>query len=123
MLKILREQLDHFARKARREFADRVVLHIGIAYPDLAASMTPEALRARVEDGMARAERYDIVMEEDAVEFILMLFALGPAADEEIPWVRAILRDRELDGGGKMKRLEEAGRRERAALSAVEESA
>ncbi|APR86607.1 Hypothetical protein A7982_11956 [Minicystis rosea] len=123
MLKILREQLDHFARKARRDFAERVVLHIDLTYPELAASMPEDVLRARVEDGMDRAERYGIVMEEDAVEFILMLFALGPAADEEIPWVRAILRDRDLDGGGKMKRLEEAGRRERAAQTAVEEGA
>ncbi|MFT3764623.1 MAG: hypothetical protein QM820_03760 [Minicystis sp.] len=111
MLKILKAQLDHFARKAKRDYADRVVRHIGITYPDLAASMPEEELRARVEDGMARAERHGIVMEEDALEFILMLFALGPTADEDVPWVRAIVQDRGLDGGGKVRRLEEMGRR------------
>lgn len=120
MLKILREQLDHFARKAKRDFADRVVTHLGLTYPALARSMTPEALRARVEDGMARAERHGIVMEPDAVEFILMLFALGPAADDEIPWVRAIVNDRGLDGGGKVRKLGETAQREIAARAAEE---
>jgi len=111
MLKILREQLDHFARKAKEDFADRVVRHVHITVPATAASMTPEQLRARVEDGMARAERHGIVHEPDAVEFILMLLALGPAADEEIPWVHEIVNDRGLDGGGKVRLLEETGRR------------
>lgn len=120
MLKILKEQLDHFARKARADFADRVVLHVGLTAPAIAASMTPDELRARVEGAMARAERHGIVMEPDAVEFIMMLLALGPAADEEIPWVREILSDRGLDGSGKVRRLEETGRRVLGAPQAEE---
>jgi hypothetical protein len=122
MLKILSEQLDHFARRARRDFADRVVLHLTLTFPAHLAALTPEELRARVEDGLARAEAHGIVMEPDALEFIVMLFALGPAADEEIPWVRDIVRDRGLDGSGKVRRLEETGRRVLGGTSQVEES-
>jgi hypothetical protein len=122
MLKILSEQLEHFARRARRDFADRVVLHLTLTFPAHLAALTPEELRARVEDGLARAEAHGIVMEPDVLEFIVMLFALGPAADEEIPWVRDIVRDRGLDGSGKVRRLEETGRRVLGGTSQVEES-
>lgn len=122
MLKILKEQMDHFALRARKDFADRVSAHLALTYPEPVAALPPADLRARVEDAMVRAERHGIVMEPDAVEFILMLFALGPAADEEIPWVRDIVQDRGLDGSGKVRRLEEAGRRELGGQASAEES-
>ena len=73
MLKILGEQMDHFARKARRSFEDRVVLHLSMTRPDLTEDRSEEDLRERVVDAMARAEKYGIVMERDALAFIVTL--------------------------------------------------
>lgn len=108
MLKILGEQMDHFARKARRSFEDRVVLHLSMTRPDLTEDRSEEDLRERVVDAMARAEKYGIVMERDALAFIVTLLELGPDADEHLPWLRAIVLNRGLDGGGKVERIREA---------------
>ncbi len=85
MLRILREQMDHFGRRAAQGFEDRLVAHLTQTSPAIAEQLGPEALRARVRAGMAKADRYGIVMEPDAVEFITMLLVLGPDADEELP--------------------------------------
>lgn len=121
MLKILGEQMDHFARRARRHFEDRVVIHLCQTRPDLTDDLSEEDLREQVEDAMARAERYGIVMERDAVAFIVVLLELGPAADEELPWLQAILSNRGLDGGGKVERIREAREKQATATAEVSE--
>lgn len=111
MLRILEEQMDHFGRRAAKDFEERLLAHIAEVCPEAPTGTSLDELRARVRDGMARAERYGITMEPDAARFILMLLALDPGADEELPWVRAIVNDRGLDGGGKVRLLETTGRR------------
>jgi hypothetical protein len=112
MLRILKRQMDHFGRLAAQSFEDRVVAHLAETYPDLASRMGLDTLRSRVRAGMTKAERYGVTLEPDALEFILMLLALGPNADEEIPWVRAIVNDRDLSGTGKVRLLDKTARRE-----------
>jgi DNA invertase Pin-like site-specific DNA recombinase len=104
--------MDHFARKAAQSFEDRVVAEIADACPGAIAEMGEEALREHVRAGMAKAARHGIVMEPDAARFILMMLALGPNADEEIDWVRAIVNDHRLDGEGKVRLLEETARKQ-----------
>jgi hypothetical protein len=111
MLKILEAQMDHFARRSAKDYEDRVVAHLPEACPALVSGMSAVEIRARVRAGMDKAARYGITREPDALELILMLLALGPAADEELAWVRAIVTDRDLDGSGKIRLLEKTGRR------------
>jgi hypothetical protein len=110
MLRIRKEQMDHFARLSAKEFEERMTAHVLAVHPDVLSEMSEAELVERVAAGMKKAERHGITLEPDAARFILFLFAVGHDADERIAWVKEIVTDRGLDGEGKVTRLMEVYR-------------
>lgn len=101
------EHLAAFATAARETFEDRMIAHLHSRYPEESQAMGPEPLRARVRDGVARAERYGFRSERDLAAFIRLTFALGPDFDTGGPtgWAGPILADETTSPRQRIERL------------------
>lgn len=104
MLRIGRAQLEHFANRQRARFVRLMADYLRSEFAARVASMDDAALEGWTRRALAKCERYDVVMEPDAAQLILLLLRLGVDADESEPWVRAALSGK-LAGIGKVRRL------------------
>ncbi|UQA62014.1 hypothetical protein [Polyangium aurulentum] len=105
MFRVRREQLDWFADKARRDFVGRMVGYLEEHYHDWVEEMSREDLSAWVSAATSKAERFKVVTEPEVAQLILLYLLLGVDADEEHPWVKETLTDRDLSGVGKVRKL------------------
>jgi ankyrin repeat protein len=72
---------------------------------DEAEGLSDEQLRALIDDGVARARRYDISGSSAVFSFIRLQIALGRDFDRRYRWASKILSDRSLDQNRKIDRL------------------
>jgi hypothetical protein len=107
LFRIRRQQLDWFADKARRDYVERISTWLEQAYPECVGEMEREDLVDWVARTVTKCERYGVVMEEDVTQALLLFMVLGEAADEERPWVKQTLADRDLLPGGRVRKLVE----------------
>jgi len=119
MLRIRTEQLDALRAPALDDFIDEMMLHVHEYFPKESMALGIEAVRARIEDGITRAEAHGVTSPRAVCKYINMIMTFGPDFDthpDTAPWVRPILVDPEVpDGTARMDILSEK------ALSILEE--
>src|SRR5262245_52446241 len=109
MFRIRKEQMDALARHLEESFALRMVRHLLDDFPVQVAALELQEkdLPPLVRRGMANAERYGVVYEEDVERYIECLVLLGPDFDQDprYPWAAEILNKKELSGRAKMDQV------------------
>lgn len=107
MLRIRKEQNDALAEYMLSEFVKRVMVHLRAEYPQETQPMNDEELRDFVEDGIQKAEGYNIELEDDVQEFIEFMVVYGPKFDNDpkFRWAKQILDNNDLDGSEKMDEI------------------
>jgi len=106
-MKLRSVQVDALSEPARRDFLERMRVHLRRFFPRQCQSMNDAQLNARVCNGVRRAGKYDIVNERDVCKYCDLMFALGENfdADSRYPWAAAILSEERLDPTVKTNRL------------------
>lgn len=107
MLRIRREQLEHFANRARDRFANLMTEYIWDTFPDRAPEKSRAALASWVRRAIDVCERFDVVMEPAAAQLMLLLLVIGVDAPEREAWVAAAL-SRKISPAGKVRCLIDA---------------
>lgn len=109
MFIIREEQMKVFDDYAYQEFVDEMVVHLQTDYPKQTAEMSEPELRKMVEDGVERAEKYDITTVSDVERFLGYMLILGPDFDvaPQTSWAGDILRREETRGTAKMDSIDE----------------
>ncbi len=108
MLKIYDEQTEAFARAAKREFEDRMAVHLRRFFPEDCVRLGPEALEELIRHGISRAAEHGIVSEHDVALYLNLTIALGRDFDRDplLPWARAALAETaQLEPSRRMGRL------------------
>ena len=90
MLVIRKAQLHTLGLERRRDFARRAGLHLCTNFAECAA-MGQAELRPFVDEGIAKAARYGIEVEQDVCKFLNLLVVFGPVFDVELSWARKTL--------------------------------
>ncbi len=95
MLTIRKEQTAVFGEASRRDFEDRMIVHIRKFFPDHFAALQEVKTRQLVQFGVERAATHGIVNECDVCKFTDLMVAFGPGFEEDpkCPWARKILTD------------------------------
>lgn len=109
---IRREQLDLFARRARKSFEDRLFSHLHRRWPKRCARLGPDAVRQSIRRGAARARRYGFVSEIEVASYVDLMYALSLGFDRspETAWAAEILNDLESPALFRIQRLRSAVR-------------
>ncbi len=105
MFRVRKDQMEWFARKARRSFVERMAGYLQEHFADCVDGLSPDDLRAWITGVVEKAERHGITTEPEVAQILLLFLVLGDDADETTPWVKEVLDDRELHGVGKVRRL------------------
>jgi hypothetical protein len=107
MLIIRKQQIETLEVHAREKFIRVMRRHLGNAFPDQCASLGEEGLRARIESGMAKAEAFGLLAEQDVAGLIHFTFEAGADFDQrpELEWAVAVLRDAEPAPSERVDRL------------------
>ena len=108
MIIIRREQMETFENAAMRTFEDRMLVHLRENHPDKIKDMNDEQLRSLIRQGIQQAETHEVVIEWDVCRYLDLVVLHGLDFDEspETTWAGEILRSKELDGTGKMDRID-----------------
>lgn len=109
MLVIRDEQLRVMARGA---LPDWITKHVKQFFPHQCTELGEEALRERVDEGIARAVLHGFESSAQISQYVDLMFVFGPDFDTDatLSWPRPILRDRTLSAAVRMARLLDAGR-------------
>ena len=105
MFRIKKAQMEFFAEKTREKFARKMAAYIRREQRARVSGMDDEALLGWVRAGVDKANHYRISTEPEVAQLLLLLLVLGARADEEHPWVREVLVDRDLYAIGKVRRI------------------
>lgn len=122
---VLRQQhFDAFAADAKARFMEDMVAHLQARFPDECEKMGAAALRARITDGTARAEKHGIVANRDVATFLRFTFGIRADFDTaaETKWAQPILARRNIAAANRLEQIKEEARRQRmdAAAAAAE---
>jgi hypothetical protein len=100
MLKIPSTQKQAFRKRELQGFEDRMIAHLGVLFPAYCETLGEPAVRRLVQLGVERAARYGLVTERGACIYVDVMFAFGRDFDGDpgLPWARAVLVDRAIDG-------------------------
>ena len=104
MLNISQAQMGQFGAYARERFVVGMVRHLRQKFPDRAAGVSDDTLRALVHSGIRQAEAHDVVFEDDIRRFLEYLVIYGSPLDErpQAPWLGRILHRDDIDGAAKL---------------------
>jgi hypothetical protein len=108
MLVIRDEQMAALSQAMVEGFRRRMAAHLRAVCSEQTAELSDEALRDLVRSGMAEAEAYDIVYEDEIERFLEKRVRHAPdfAPEGGSALVRQILLDPTLDGEAKMAELD-----------------
>jgi hypothetical protein len=97
MLRVRREQLEVFDRKAADDFEGLLVEHLREWFPKKYDYLKPEGSRAVVKHGLARAKFYKLTDQYTLSSYTDLVFLLGSDfdTDPQFPWAAEILNDAE----------------------------
>jgi hypothetical protein len=115
---VLRQpHLDAFAQVARESFEDRVLPHLRERFAEECEELGDQKVRARIQDGIDRAARYEIRQDADVTAFIRLMFGLRPDFDtaRQTAWAGEILRDLSRPAPERLADIKKRARAERAA--------
>jgi hypothetical protein len=104
--------MDKLAGDASDDYRRRLTAWLAAEYPASFEGMSPEDIRAWVDDAVARSEGHGIAMELETTQLVSLYLLLGLEADVELEWFRETLADRDLAPQGKVRRLIERAREE-----------
>jgi hypothetical protein len=113
MFRVRKDQMEWFARKARRSFVERMEGYLREHFAASVDGMSPGDLSAWITEVVERAERHGVTTEPEVAQLLLLSLVLGADADETTPWVKEVLDDRELHGVGKVRLLVRRAREHR----------
>ncbi|MGH9903690.1 MAG: hypothetical protein ACRD68_17925 [Pyrinomonadaceae bacterium] len=108
MLVIRKEQIEVLREHRLKQFEDRVAAHLRELFPEETAGMDDERLRLYVRGGVVRAEKYDIIEEDNVEKYLEFMMVYGQDFDveEETRWAREILNNSLLNSFEKIDELE-----------------
>jgi len=107
-VKLRKEQIEAFSAAARKDFENRMVVHLREFFPKKCQTLGEVGIREKVRYGIKRAGSYEITAERDVCKYIDVMFAYGWDFDKDrkIRWAGEILNDREsVDSSAKAGRL------------------
>ncbi len=107
MFVIRREQMKILSDYMTREFQKTMATHLRKKYPVQTLSLNDAELLKWISDATAKAGSYGIVSEEDVGAYLeySMRFGKQFTEDPNYAWAGAILRQADIDGSRKMRRL------------------
>lgn len=105
MFRIRREQLEHFADRAREGFVAKMRAYLRDSFGEHVRGESDAELSAWVREALACCERHGVDTEPEAAQLVLLYRVLGLDVHEREPWARDALLDRSLSPIGKVRRL------------------
>lgn len=107
MFEIRKEQMEVLGRHELEKFVVRMMAHLREDFADYVQPMSDEQLREFVETGIATSKTYEVVDEDDVCIYIECMAVYGRDFDTnpKTDWAGSILRQTDLDGFEKMKRV------------------
>jgi hypothetical protein len=107
MLKIRKEQMDIFSELMLKKFEDYLVAHIQNDFAEQVKETPEDALRATIQKGLSKAERYNIRIEYNIERYIDLMFILGDDFDtaEKTQWVGELLRNEQMPALERINRI------------------
>jgi hypothetical protein len=98
MFKIHKDQMAVFEQEAMRRFECRTARYIEEVYPQPWKYLGEQQISIAIRYGLARAMRYGLSLEQNALYYIDVMFMLGSGFDEDpqYPWAVEILEDPEV---------------------------
>lgn len=102
MFILKQHQVEAFHAEGLRELHDKIVDHLRAFFPHRCAALSPEALRAEVEEAARRAAAHGIDDERDICAYVDLHFVFGPdfESDPACPWARALTDDEDAAAPG-----------------------
>jgi hypothetical protein len=102
MLAIRTEQIAALQREREHEFQRRLARHLRAIYPNEVGD--DAELKAFIRRGVERSVSYGIVIEADVSRFVeyTIYFNDDFDRDPDLPWIREVLTNDDLDGTEKM---------------------
>ena len=109
MLKIRAQQYAKLSDYMRNQFEDRMVAELGAEFPEESAALSEAGLRATIRKGIARAESFGVLLEDDIARFLVLVLRKGPDFETQpgTQWAQPILKDPNLSGTQKMDELDD----------------
>jgi hypothetical protein len=109
-MKIRNEQMDAFSKSREDAFIARMGKHLQTQFPKQLGKqgLEKEDLEPLVRQGIADAEQYGVIYEDDIRRYVECMVILGPKFDRDKkhhPWAGEILRNEDLDGEEKMDQI------------------
>lgn len=107
MLTITNKQMEVFSNYMMDSFIRRAEIHLKQKFPVSTRSITNEALRGIITEGIEKAAEYNIVEREDVLPFLEYMIYLGKTFDRQEPnnWAIEILTDDDIAGSDKIALL------------------
>lgn len=108
MLVIRDDQIEAFDESMLRSFKNRMVSHLRTACPKETSGISDEELRALIQEGIDKAESYEIFEDNDVRRFLEYMSILNPDFDQNssFPEILEILNHEEMDGTEKMDEID-----------------
>ena len=109
MFKIRQELLDALTKDMEDRFKHRLCQHLRTAYVSEVAALNAEQLQQFVATGIDKAMAYQIDIEGDIADYLVLLLRHGMDFEQQPKhrWALAILQNPEMAGGMKIQALEE----------------
>lgn len=82
-----------FSESSVKRYEDKMIVHLSKLFAERFQELTEPLVRRVVRCGIARAERYGFVQEDNVCSYIDMMFAYGRDFDTMMPWARLVLVD------------------------------
>lgn len=108
MFTIRQAHLAALSQAVQKDFEDRMVAHLGEAFPGPYRALGEQQAREMIQHGIRQAAGYDIVVERDVCQYIdlMMIYGTDFDRDDRYPWAAAILTDpATADPSVKVRRL------------------
>jgi len=107
LFRIRKEQMEAFAEASRRDFENRMVVHLREMFPGECAPLGEKRLRETIRYGLRRAGTYRITQESDVCQYLHLMLVLGKDfdTDEALPWAGLILNQLEQNPSDRIERV------------------
>ncbi|HYO54531.1 DUF4123 domain-containing protein [Archangium sp.] len=107
LFRIRKEQMEAFAEASRKDFENRMVVHLREVFPDECEPLGDKGLRETIRYGLQRASSYRITQESDVCQYLHLMLVFGRDfdKDEALLWAGLILNQLEQDPSERIERV------------------
>lgn len=107
LFRIRPEQMEAFAAAARKDFENRMVVHLRQVLPDECAPLGEQGLRELIRAGLRRTRSYRITAEYDVCRYLHLMLVLGREFDRDpaLPWAELLLNQPTQEPSTRMERV------------------